>query len=499
MSEKSMSITIVGLGPGDPELLTRRAWRVLSEASEVYLRTARHPGIEALPPTTYRNFDDLYDQAENFDTLYKRIAAQVVELGQRDTGVTYAVPGHPLMGETTVTHILKLAAEAHVPVTIVDGLSFLEPTLNAVGIDGLDGLQIHDAIDLAVLHHPPLNPDLPVILAQVYSHAIASDVKLTLANQYPDEHLVTLIHGAGTAQQALETVPLWRVDHSKQISHLTSLYVPPLPRAGSFERFQETIAHLRAPEGCPWDQKQTHLSLRQYLLEETYEALEAIDAEDSEALKEELGDVLLQIVLHSQIAVDDGEFRMADILEGINTKIIRRHPHVWGDVKVDDAEGVKANWETLKKQEKAAKNPGEAETHTSILDGVPKTLPALLQAFNYRERAARVGFDWAKIEDVYDTLQEEITELKMARTDAETLEELGDVLFSVVNLAGWLKADPEMALRGTNRKFARRFGFVEQSAGDSLKTMSLEDMDALWKQAKQAEKRDKHENTLGGD
>ena len=324
----------------------------------------------------------------------------------------------------------------------------------------------------------------------MYSHAVASDVKLTLANQYPDEHLVTLIHGAGTPDQQLETIPLYEMDHSKNISHLTSLYVPPLPTAGSFERFQETIAHLRAPEGCPWDQKQTHQSLREYLLEETYEALEAIDADDPAALCEELGDVLLQVVLHSQIAVDEGEFRMADILEGINSKIIRRHPHVWGDVTVDGAEGVKANWEQLKKQERAAKskNGETGETPKSILDGVPKSLPALLQAKNYRDRAARVGFDWAKIEDVYDTLMEEIEELKAAQTDSEREDELGDVLFSVVNIASWQNVDPETALRSTNRKFARRFKYVETHGADDLKTMTLDQMDALWKAAKVEEK-----------
>src|SRR5258708_25553665 len=226
------SITIVGLGPGDRELLTRRAWRILGESNEVYLRTARHLGVEALPPTTYHNFDDWYDRATDFDSLYQEIAQEIVRFGQRPEGVVYAVPGHPLVGETTVTHILALAKAQNVPVTIIDGLSFIEPTLSALGLDALDGLQLHDAVNIASLHHPPLNPDVPAIIARVYSPAVASYVKLTLANQYPDEHRVILLHGAGTPEQTLEPIELYELDRSRQIDHLTSLYIPPLPEPG---------------------------------------------------------------------------------------------------------------------------------------------------------------------------------------------------------------------------------------------------------------------------
>ena len=481
-----MAITIVGLGPGDPELLTRRAWRILSEASEVYFRTARHPGIESLPIRSSHDFDNLYDQASDFDSLYKQIAEEILRLGARPEGVTYAVPGHPLVGETTVTHILTLAKAQSVPVTIIDGLSFIEPMLGTIRIDALDGLQLQDAVDVTRMHHPQLNPDVPAILAQVYSRAVASDVKLTLTNQYPDEHPVILIHGAGTPDASLEPIALYELDHSQRIDHLTSLYVPALPKAGSFERFQETIAHLRAPEGCPWDRKQTHLSLRQYLIEEAYEVLDALDAEDMDALCEELGDLLLQIVLHSQIAVEEGEFRMTDIIEHVNSKMIKRHPHVWGDVKVKDADEVVTNWEALKKQQRAAS--GEDGKQKSLLDGVPRALPALGQAQSYQERAARVGFDWSKVQDVAATLQEEIAEFQAADSDDERLKELGDVLFSVVNLARWYEVDPEAALRETNRKFARRFRYVEQHAERDLKAMSPEEMDNLWKAAKTAEK-----------
>lgn len=481
-----MTITIVGLGPGDPELLTRKAWRVLSEADEVYLRTARHPGVEALPIKTLHSFDALYDKAENFEMLYQQIAAQVIELGRRDQGVVYAVPGHPLMGESTVTQILALATAQAIPVQIVDGLSFIEPILDALHLDALDGVQIHDAVNIANMHHPPLNPDFPVILAQVYSHAVASDLKLTLTNQYPDEHPIILIHAAGTPDEMLEHLALYEIDHSEAINHLTSLYIPPLTAAGSFERFQEVIAHLRAPEGCPWDRKQTHLSLRKYLVEESYEVLDALDAEDMDSLSEELGDLLLQIVLHAQIATEAGEFRMADILNNVITKMIKRHPHVWGDVQVGGADDVVTNWERIKQQEKAER--GEAEKPKSVFDGVPQSLPALSQAAAYHEKAAKTGFDWPEIQGVLDKLHEEINEVLTAKTPDEQRGEVGDLLTVVVNLARWLKVDPEIALRESNRKFKRRFQYLEQHATRPLSEMTLDDMEALWAEAKALER-----------
>ena len=485
-----MTITIIGLGPGDPELLTRRAWNTLAAASEVYLRTARHPGVDALPnAATYRNFDDWYEKAADFTTLYQDIAAEVIRLGRRPQGVIYAVPGHPLVGESTVTHILALAKAENIAVTIVDGLSFIEPTLDSLGLDALDGLQLLDAVDVGQMHHPALNPDLPALLAQIYSAAVASEVKLTLTNQYPDEHPVVLTHGAGTPDQRLEAVPLYEIDRSPWIGHLTSLYVPPLPQAGSFERFQETIAHLRAPEGCPWDQKQTHQSLRRYLLEETYEVLAALDADDPDALCEELGDLLLQIVLHAQIATDDGEFRMADIIERINRKIIRRHPHVWGEVVAADAEAVVSNWEQLKKAERAEKSDdnGEALKPPSLLDSIPPALPALALAHLYGARSAKVGFDWSDIADVFAKVEEEIAEVQTAPDDDARARELGDVLFSVAQWARHFGVEPETALRETNQRWATRFRYIETHAGADLSSLSAAELNALWIAAKAEE------------
>jgi tetrapyrrole methylase family protein/MazG family protein len=252
----------------------------------------------------------------------------------------------------------------------------------------------------------------------------------------------------------------------------------------SFEQFQEIIAHLRAPEGCPWDREQTHESLRQYLIEEAYEVLDAIEHGDMAALAGELGDLLLQIMLHTQIATEDGEFTMPDVLRLINAKMIRRHPHVWGDVDVAGSPAqVVTNWEALKRQEKAD-NGASAE---SALDSIPKALPALLQAHQYQARAARLNFDWPVIDDVIAKFREEVAELEAAASDAERAEELGDLLFVLVNWARWLKIEPEGALRAANAKFYRRFRYIEQgvaAAGRAMTDCTLAELDALWDEAK---------------
>ena len=480
-----MEIVIVGLGPGDPKHLTREAWRVLSEAKEVWLRTVHHPTVAGLPEgTVVRSFDPLYESAEDFVTVYETIAAEVVRLGKRPEGVIYAVPGHPLVGEASVQRILSLAREADLPVRVVEGLSFVEPTLTALGIDALEGLQVIDGIDLAAHHHPPLNPDLPALVGQVYSRALAADVKLTLMNQYPDEHPVALIHAAGTEEERVVRLPLYELDR-QEMTHLTTLYVPPLPGVTSFEGLQETAAHLRAPDGCPWDRKQTHESLRANLLEEAYETAAAIDEGDVGALKEELGDLLLQILLHTQIATEEGDFRMVDVIAAIDAKLKHRHPHVWGDVEAHDAREVLARWERLKREEKGER--------TSLLDGVPRALPALLQAHLYGERAARVGFDWEGPQQVADKVREEMAELEAASTPEAVEAEAGDLLFAVANWARHLGVEPESALRKANARFARRFRAMEDLArkrGLDLGEMDLDEMERLWQEVKEGEGRE---------
>ena len=475
-------ITIVGLGPGNPAHLTREAWEALTTAHEIYLRTARHPTLAGFPTTlTCHSFDEVYETTADFAQVYEIIAERVLELGTRPEGVVYGVPGHPCVAEASVSLIRARARERGVEVRLISGLSFVEPALEALGVDVLPTLQIADALDLVARRHPSFHPDAPALVAQLYSSAIAGDVKLTLMNQYPDDHAVALIHAVGTADERVERLPLFGIDRSPHLAHLTSLYIPPLPRASAFESFQNTIAHLRAPDGCPWDREQTHQTLRSNLLEETYEVLAALDADDADAMREEFGDLLLQIVLHAQIALEYGEFSMADVIAGIQAKIIRRHPHVFGDVIVKGVGEVLENWEKLKAAER-----GESKKDNGVLGSVPPGLPALLQADTYQRRAARVGFDWPDISGVIAKVREEMAEIEAASAEAVE-DEVGDLLFAVVNWARWLEVEPESALRRANVKFAGRFAKVESAArvlGQELRAMSLEELDQLWEAAK---------------
>jgi tetrapyrrole methylase family protein/MazG family protein len=295
------------------------------------------------------------------------------------------------------------------------------------------------------------------------------------------------VHAAGTTDQLVENLALYEIDRSPHLGLLSTLYVPPLGADTSLEAFQEIVAHLRAPNGCPWDREQTHASLRTNLLEETYEALEALDADDPAGMVEEFGDLMLQVVLHAQIASENGEFTMADILQGIIRKIIRRHPHVFGDLKVDGVSGVLQNWEKLK----AAERKANGQDHSKgVLDGLPRSLPALSQAQEFQDRAARVGFDWNDIQPVIDKVFEELEEVRSALTPEEREKELGDLLFALVNFVRWYKVDAETALRTTNLRWRKRFTHLEQRArqqGHSLQEMTLAEMDVLWEEAKNLE------------
>jgi tetrapyrrole methylase family protein / MazG family protein len=257
----------------------------------------------------------------------------------------------------------------------------------------------------------------------------------------------------------------------------------------AFARLVAIMRLLRAPGGCPWDREQTLASLKPYLLEESYEVLEAIDREDWPGLCEELGDVLLQPVFQAQIASDEGRFNITDALQQICDKLVRRHPHVFGDTHAPTSADVLRNWEQIKRAEKSRN--GDAEAPDSMLESVPRALPALAEAQRMTSRAAKVGFDWRNAEEVLEKLREELAELEEARhsRDAGRIQdELGDVIFVIVNLSRFLKVDAEQALRGCNRKFRQRFAFIEQqllAQGKEIANASLEEMEALWQQAKQ--------------
>ncbi len=482
-----MTITILGLGPGNPADLTRQAWDLLSEADEVYLRTARHPTVAHLPShLTLHTFDELYETLDSFDAVYEIMAERVVAAGRRTKGVLYAVPGHPLVGESSVARILPAARREGQEVRVVDGLSFIEPVLRLLGIDGLQGLQLADATEVAGAHHPPLDPDRPALIGQLYGQRLASEVKLTLMNAYADDHPITLAQAAGTREQAITTIPLYDLDRGQRVDHLTTLYVPPYPRVSGLPGLQDTVARLRAPGGCPWDQEQTHQTLRSSLLEESYEVLAALDAEDPEPLCEELGDLLMQIVMHAQIATEEGTFKFPDVIGRIDAKLKRRHPHVFGDLQVEETSDVLRNWEAIKAKERAEKGQG----HRSRMEGVPAILPSLARAQALGDRAARDGFDWPDLDGVLDKVNEELDELRSANDVEAQTAELGDLLFSLANASRWLGVDAESALRGACDRFTQRYAEMERQArtrDTHLVDLSSAEQEALWQEAKTAE------------
>ncbi len=335
-------IILLGLGPGSPDLLTVQARNILEAASEIYVRTERHPVVAMFKRCDDQSIRSIRSMKPPSDLkqVYDQIIETILGLARDGREIIYAVPGHPFVAETTCPEIYRRATSEGIPVRVVEGLSFIEPVCTALGLDPFPRLVLADAIEVGQKHHPDYPPDMPVLFTQIYSRAVAAELKMTLNAVYPDLHPVRLVHAAGTPEVMVEELHLYEIDRSDRIDITTALYVPPLESGSSFEAFQEIIAHLRAPDGCPWDREQTYSSLRKHLLEETYETLSAMDQEDPEKMAEEFGDLLLQIVLNAQIGTENGDFSMVDILRRIYDKIIRRHPHVFGNVKVDGVDNV---------------------------------------------------------------------------------------------------------------------------------------------------------------
>ncbi len=354
--------------------------------------------------------------------------------------------------------------------------SLIAQTFETLRITPPSKLVLLEARTLSSAHVPPYPPDMPVLLIGVESRELAVHLKNVLLTTYPPDHVVHTVDQGKMKEERLEELG------EEDYSETACWFIPSLGEGTSFESFAEIIAHLRAPNGCPWDREQTHESLRKHLLEESYETIAAIDSGDFTSMREEFGDLLLQIVLQAQIANEEGRFNVNQVIHGIHTKIVRRHPHVFGDLKLEGVEGVLANWEKLKEKERGKKKDGKGS-----LDGVPVALPALSQAQEYQDRAARVGFDWPEIDGVLDKVKEEIEEIKDAETNFELASEIGDLFFALVNVARWKNVDAESALRGTNKRFKQRFGYVEQEAkkdGRNLSDLTLEEMDVLWNEAK---------------
>lgn len=481
-------IIIVGLGPGNPGSLTREAMRYLNSGLPVFFRTMRHPSARFLAGKSLncRSFDHLYEKGESFNSVYGLITGRLIRSAKRRGTICYAVPGHPLVGEATVERLRLEAPRRGVKVEVVEGLSFIEPILTCLKLDLLDGATVLDALALDGLKEPVKNH---LILAQVYSRTLASRAKLALMELYPADYPVKIVKAAGMPGQQVINTTLCALDRTGDFNHLTTVCLPPFEGKITGDLL-EVMSRLRSEDGCPWDKKQDHQSLRQYLVEEAYEVVAAIDSGNDEELMEELGDVLLQVVFHSQIAKEENRFDYYGVVNSIVAKLIRRHPHVFGEGFAENPAQVKILWEQIKVNERSNEKPAKRIE-------VDQGLPALLKAYKLQKKASDMGFDWPTVIGPLDKAREELAELEEACRSGEysaVEEELGDFLFTVVNLARFLKVNPELALGKTITKFIERFSFVLEKvdeSGKSISEFSLEELDKWWEDAKKIRKKPK--------
>ncbi|ASA25037.1 nucleoside triphosphate pyrophosphohydrolase [Paenibacillus donghaensis] len=496
----SATLTVVGLGSGNPDRLTLGIVKKLQTASAVYVRTKEHPVMSALTELGIesQSFDGLYESLSSFPEVYEAIADKLMKeaaAAADGTELVYAVPGHPMVAESAVSMLRQRCPGEGIELQILGGESFLDEAFVRLGFDPIEGFQLLDASGISFSQ---LQPQLHTLIGQVYDSFTASETKLCLMELYPPDYEVVVGHALGVeGEEDIVKVPLYELDRLEGYGNLSLVYVPANRSAElqkrTFARLHEIVDILRSPEGCPWDREQTHDSLRKNLIEETYEVLETIDEDDPDHMKEELGDLLLQIMLHAQMEEELGTFSVYDVIEGLNDKLIFRHPHVFGDQQAGDAEEALQSWESMKAEEK--RRLGVKPEELSALSGVPRDLPALMKAYKLQKKAAKVGFDWDKVEDVLAKIREEVDELQEAIESGapaeEQLLELGDLLFAATNAARFIGADPEEALTRTNRKFVDRFRFIEQSLRDQGRTVensSLEEMEALWQEAKLQER-----------
>ncbi|MBU5301721.1 nucleoside triphosphate pyrophosphohydrolase [Clostridium sporogenes] len=478
-------INIIGLGPGSKESITLGTIDSLKTVDKVFLRTEKHPTVEYINKLgiTYETFDGEYEVGESFDDVYNSIAKSLIEASKDYSDIIYAVPGHPLVAEKSVDILIKLCRQNNIKFKILPAVSFVDALMESLLLDPVEGLKIIDAFDIK---NQVMDKRIGTIITQVYDKFIASEVKLNLMNYYKDDTEIFFVRAAGIeGLEEIRKIPLYELDRQHNIDHLTSVYIPKVSNNNyDFMDLLDIMDKLRGEDGCPWDKEQTHTSLKKYLIEESYEVIEAIDNKDVDMLIEELGDVLLQVVFHSQIGKEDGFFEIKDVIQSICDKMINRHPHVFSDLEINNSNEVLENWDKIKSMEQGN------ETYTDSIRHIAKTLPALMRAEKVQKKAAKVGFDWENIEDAMKKIIEEYKEIEdvyKSKNKVKILEEIGDLLFSVVNVARFLDIDPENALNYSIDKFINRFQYIEDEAiamGRSLDNMSLEEMDELWKEAK---------------
>lgn len=482
-------IKILGLGPGDPKSLTIGAMEELQNNKNIYFRTKIHPTVDYIDnqKIEYNTYDYLYESCDSFDDVYSNIADDLIEKAKMGEDIIYAVPGHPLVAERSVTNLINLCKKEDIDYKVIPAVSFIDAMMERLEIDPIEGIKIIDAFDIG---NQVLDKRVGTIITQVYNALIASEVKIKLSEFYDDETEIFYCRAVGIeGEEKIVKIPLFELDMQEDIDYLTSIYIPKnVDNKKDIYDLINIVDVLRGENGCPWDREQTHDSIKKAIVEESYEVLDAIEKEDYDGMIEELGDVLLQVVFHAAIEKEEGFYSFSDIIQGICNKMIYRHPHVFKDDSIENTEEVLEKWDELKRKEKSY------NTLSEELEGIAKALPSLIRAKKVQSKVKKVNFDMESLDEVLEKLQEEIKEVlevyKLGEK-AKIKEEVGDLLFSCVNLSRFLEVDSEEALNFTINKFIKRFKFIEEqsiSLGTSLEEMDLEQMNKLWNEAKKLEK-----------
>lgn len=482
-------INIIGLGPGGRDSLTIGALEVLKNSQIILCRTEKHPLISYMKELQKKieTYDYLYDKSENFDDVYQAIAEDIICRHEKTNNLVYAVPGHPLVGEKSVLNLIELCKKNSIEYKISPAISIIDKMIETLEIDPTDGLKIIDAFDI---NNEILDKRTNIIITQIYNGLIASEVKLKLSEYYDDEMEIIYFSDAGIGKkEELRSIPIYELDMQDDIDFLTAVYIPK-DKDGKKDVYDliNLVDILRGEDGCPWDKEQTHQSIKSSMIEECYEVVDAIEKEDTDALTEELGDVLFQVVFHAAIEKEEGYFNFNDVVQGVYDKMVYRHPHVFSNNKIDKTEDVLINWDKLKKKEK------NYISNTDELKGVATALPALIRAKKVQSKASKLGFDFDNLSLACEKVKEELIEvLDVYKTNnqAKIIEEMGDLLFSCVNVARFLNVNGEEALQKTTNKFIERFQYIEESIkaeGKKIEEATMAEMDYYWEKSKKNKK-----------
>ncbi|KAF5047330.1 MazG family protein [Proteiniclasticum sp. QWL-01] len=427
-------IHIAGLGPGDPGSLTMETFELLKR-TRVLLRTRIHPTVAALDSwgIRYASLDHLYEKNASFQEVYRSLAEEVIAAWRREgTELTYCVPGNPMIAEQSVVELISRLEQEGIPYVVHPAVSFIDTILDVLRRDPIRGLLILDATEL---RDKGLSGDTDTVVTQVYNRRIASEVKLALSDYLDDEAEIIYVRNAGIkGEETVRRIPLWALDRQEDVDHLTTVFIERESVKPGFQDFRRTINALREPGGCPWDREQTHESLRRYLIEEAYEAADAITQGNLEDMKEELGDVLLQVVLHGRIAEEQGDFTILDIIRSVNDKMISRHPHVFGTLDLKNSQEVLSNWEKIKKTEK-----GEVSLDDK-LKSLPKSIPATMRAAEVAKKAEAYGRPRRSRDELLAQIRRILNE------NLEEEQDLAELLYYTVLLLDGAGFQPEALL-----------------------------------------------------